>query len=65
MKTLNTQVNEKITVDEKQAADGRGWTRMSRDLGEPNLSEENAQPRRHFRIRACEGSSVFNLLFPR
>jgi hypothetical protein len=29
----------------------------------PNNSEESKNPRKPFRIRASEGSSVFNLLF--
>jgi hypothetical protein len=65
MKTRENLKDEHTAVEGKQATDGHRWTQMESAGGEDRQSVDRAQPRNPFRIRASEGSSVFNLLFPR
>jgi hypothetical protein len=65
MKTRETQKDEEMAVEEKQATDGHRWTQMKSAAAGERHSDDSGQPRKPFRIRASEGSSVFNFLFPR
>jgi hypothetical protein len=53
----------KTAVEKNQPAYSQRWTRMEAAPSYPGDSESSPQPPKHFRIRASEGSSVFNLLF--
>jgi hypothetical protein len=53
----------KPAVEENQPAYAQRWTRNETAQSNPADSESSPHPPKHFRIRASEGSSIFNLLF--
>jgi hypothetical protein len=60
-------VERKTATDEHRgtATDDHIRTQIKSEAAGHERLDEGAQPRKHFLMRACEGSSVFNLLFPR
>jgi hypothetical protein len=65
MKTREQQMDKRTEAEGKQATDGHRWTQIKSAEGGDRHSDDSALSRKPFRIRASEGSSVFNLLFPR
>jgi hypothetical protein len=64
-KTRKPDQDDKTAVEQKQATDEHRWTQMKSAPGGDHHSGDSAHPRKLFPIRASEGSSVFNLLFPK
>lgn len=64
MKTRKLVMDQATAVEEKQTTEEPSAARIESAAGGDPHSGEPARPRKHFPIRASEGSSVFRLLFP-
>ncbi len=62
MKTRE-QEDGKPPLEKDQSTYSQRWTQMESASAKPADSESSPHPTKPFRIRASEGSSVFNLLF--